>query len=62
MRVEVVPARKRGTPHSPDEPEVVAPLLKANYLVLGPGSPTGVVRLISVAGAEDVPPGRWVAD
>jgi hypothetical protein len=38
--VEVVPARKRGTPLSPDEPEVVAPLLKANYLVLGPGSPT----------------------
>jgi hypothetical protein len=38
--VEVVPARKRGTLLSPDEPEVVAPLLKANYLVLGPGSPT----------------------
>src|ERR1700682_3667263 len=40
VQVEVVPARKRGTPLSPDEPEVVAPLLKANYLVLGPGSPT----------------------
>src|SRR6266568_3579649 len=38
--VEVVPARKRGTSLSPDEPEVVAPLLHANYLVLGPGSPT----------------------
>src|SRR5713101_7212265 len=40
VQVEVVPARKRGTLLSPDEPEVVAPLLKANYLVLGPGSPT----------------------
>src|ERR1700675_3946878 len=34
VHVEVVPARKRGTSLSPDEPEVVAPLLKANYLVL----------------------------
>ena len=40
VHVEVVPARKRGTLLSPDEPEVVAPLLTANYLVLGPGSPT----------------------
>jgi hypothetical protein len=40
VQVEVVPARKRGTPLSPDDPEVVAPLLKANYVVLGPGSPT----------------------
>src|SRR4030088_304542 len=37
VQVEVVPARKRGTPLSPDEPEVIAPLLKANYLVLAPG-------------------------
>jgi hypothetical protein len=36
----VVPARKRGTPESPDEPAVVAPLLGANYIMLGPGSPT----------------------
>jgi hypothetical protein len=40
VQVEVVPARKRGTFLSPDEPGVVAPLLGANYLVLGPGSPT----------------------
>jgi hypothetical protein len=44
VEVEVVPARKRGTALSPDEPEVVAPLLKANYLVLGPGSPTYAAR------------------
>jgi hypothetical protein len=40
VQVEVVPARKRGTLLSPDEPDVVAPLLEANYLVLGAGSPT----------------------
>jgi hypothetical protein len=40
VHVDVVPARKRGTPLSPDVPEVVAPLLMSNYLVLGPGSPT----------------------
>src|SRR6266446_5729884 len=44
VQVEIVPARKRGTLLSPDEPEVVAPLLKANYLVLGPGSPTYAAR------------------
>ena len=38
--VVVVPARKRGTPFSPDDPDVVAPLLRSNYVVLGPGSPT----------------------
>lgn len=43
-RVEVVPARKRGTPWSPDDPEILAPLLRARALFLGPGSPTYTVR------------------
>jgi hypothetical protein len=47
VQVEVVPARKRGTLLSPDEPEVVAPLLKANYLVLGPGSPTYAAKQLA---------------
>ncbi|MGQ9501628.1 MAG: CysS/YqeB C-terminal domain-containing protein [Anaerolineae bacterium] len=42
--VTVVPARKRGTPYSPNAPEIVAPLLKANVIFLGPGSPTYAVR------------------
>jgi hypothetical protein len=41
---QVIPARKRGTPESPDEPEVVSPLLRSNYIMLGPGSPTYTVR------------------
>jgi len=43
-QVTVVPARKRGTPFSPDDPAVVAPLLEANVVFMGPGSPTYAVR------------------
>lgn len=43
-QVTVLPARKRGTPYSPDDPEIVAPLLEANVIFLGPGSPTYAVR------------------
>ncbi len=43
-QVTVVPARKRGTPFSPDDPAIVAPLLPANAIFLGPGSPTYAVR------------------
>jgi hypothetical protein len=43
----VVAARRRGTPHSPDEPEVVAPLFVSNYIMLGPGSPTYAARQLS---------------
>lgn len=42
--VTVVPARKRGTSYSPNVPEIVAPLLQANVIFLGPGSPTYAVR------------------
>ncbi len=42
--VTLVPARQRGTPFSPDSPEIVAPLLPSNVLFLGPGSPTYAVR------------------
>jgi len=42
--IEVVPARKRGTDFSPDDPEIVKPLLTADMIFLGPGSPTYAVR------------------
>jgi cyanophycinase-like exopeptidase len=44
LQVTVVPARKRGTPFSPDDAEITAPLLPANAIFLGPGSPTYAVR------------------
>jgi cyanophycinase-like exopeptidase len=43
-KVVVVPARKRGTPFSPDDPQIVAPLSTADVMFLGPGSPTYAAR------------------
>jgi cyanophycinase-like exopeptidase len=43
-QVTVVPARKRGTPFSPDDPQILAGLKQANVLFLGPGSPSYAVR------------------
>ncbi len=39
-----MPARRRGTAWSPDNPEVVAPLLDSDVIFLGPGSPSYAVR------------------
>lgn len=43
-RVSQVPARKRGTPLSPDAPDVAWPILGAELIALGAGSPTYAVR------------------
>ena len=43
-RVDVIPARKLGTAFSPDDPEILQPLLHANLIFMGPGSPTYAVR------------------
>jgi hypothetical protein len=43
-RVEVIHARAKGSVFSPDNPEVVAPLLTADMVFMGPGSPTYAVR------------------
>ena len=43
-QITVVPARKRNTPYSPDDPAIVQPLFEANVLFIGPGSPTYAVR------------------
>lgn len=42
--LEVIPAHRKGTWFSPDNPEVVAPVLSADEIILGPGSPTYAVR------------------
>ncbi|MBW7884005.1 MAG: cysteinyl-tRNA synthetase [Caldilineaceae bacterium] len=42
--VTVIPARKRGTPYSPDDPDLLQPLYDANVILMGPGSPTYAVR------------------
>lgn len=43
-RLTIVPARKRGTPYSPDDPEIIEPLYHADMIFMGPGSPTYAVR------------------
>lgn len=40
----VIPARKRGTKFSPDDPDITRPLLDADVIFLGPGSPSYAVR------------------
>lgn len=43
-QVTLVPARQRTTAFDPDDPAIAAPLFLANYLFMGPGSPTYAVR------------------
>jgi cyanophycinase-like exopeptidase len=43
-QVFIVPARMRGTPYSPDDPVIASPLLTADLIFMGPGSPTYTVR------------------
>jgi len=45
--IEVLPARKRGTLKSPDDPDITAPLLRADLMFMGPGSPTYAVRQLA---------------
>ncbi len=42
--VRVLPARRRGSAFSPDDPEIVSPMLDSNVVFMGPGSPTYAVR------------------
>jgi cyanophycinase-like exopeptidase len=43
-QIEIVSARKQGTPYSPNAEEIVAPLWQAEVIFMGPGSPTYAVR------------------
>lgn len=52
--VDVIPARKRGTTFSPDDPEILQPLLHADMIFMGPGSPTYAVRQLQGTLAWDL--------
>ena len=43
-KVQIIPARQRGTPYSPDSEKIAAPLLKSDLIFAGPGSPSYTVR------------------
>jgi hypothetical protein len=50
----VIAARKKDSPFSPDDPEICAPLLKANLIFMGPGSPTYAIRQLKGSLAWDL--------
>ncbi|MBI4731565.1 MAG: cysteinyl-tRNA synthetase [Chloroflexi bacterium] len=52
--IEIVPARKRNTPFSPEDPEVLKPLLAANLIFMGAGSPTYAARQLRGSLAWDI--------
>lgn len=43
-QVTIIPARKRGTEFSPDDPALLEPLYDADVIFMGPGSPSYAVR------------------
>ncbi|MBE0696258.1 MAG: hypothetical protein IH586_04985, partial [Anaerolineaceae bacterium] len=46
-RVEVIPARKKGTRFSPDDVQVARRILEQDLLFMGPGSPSYAVRQLA---------------
>ena len=52
--IHIIPARKRGTEFSPDNPEILAPLRTADLIFMGPGSPTYAVRQLKDSLAWDI--------
>jgi hypothetical protein len=52
--IDIIPARKSGTVFSPDNPQILQPLLHANIIFMGPGSPTYAVRQLKGSLAWDL--------
>lgn len=52
--IDLIPARKKDTPYSPDNLEILKPLLTANLIFMGPGSPSYVARQLKNTLAWDI--------
>lgn len=52
--IDIIPARKLGTEFSPDNPEILQPLLTANLIFMGPGSPSYAARQLRGTLAWDI--------
>ncbi len=52
--IDIIPARKKGSAFSPDDPEILKPLLYADMIFMGPGSPTYAIRHLKDTLAWDV--------
>lgn len=55
----VIPARRKGEPYGPDNPDILRPLASAQAIFLGPGSPTYTVRHLRDTLAWEVLLQRW---
>ena len=53
-KIDIIPARERGTACSPDEADLLTPMLNANLLFLGAGSPTYAARQLEGSLAWDI--------
>ena len=53
-QIDVIPARRRSSPFSPDDPLIMQPLLQANLIFMGPGSPSYAVRQLKGSVAWDL--------
>ena len=52
--VDIIAARKKDSPYSPNDPEIIKSLLYANMIFMGPGSPTYAIRHLKDTLAWDV--------
>ncbi len=52
--IDLIPARKKGTAFSPDNPDILQPLIQANFIFMGPGSPSYAARQLRGTLAWDV--------
>jgi hypothetical protein len=53
-QIDIIPARMRGTPFSPNAQQILRPLLHASIIFMGPGSPTYAVRQLKGSLAWDL--------
>jgi hypothetical protein len=60
--VALVPARRKGTGCSPDSPEVIRPIHRADMIYLGAGSPTYAVRQLRGSLAWEAVLAAWQQD
>jgi len=52
--IQIVPARKKDTPFSPDSEEIIAPIMSSSLLFMGAGSPSYAVRQLRNSKAYSV--------
>jgi hypothetical protein len=58
-QVDVIPARRKGSSEGTDNPAILQPLAAADWIFLGPGSPTYAVRQLQGSLAWEYILGAW---